>query len=282
VVVHQAQLDIGFVRARTEVGIIELQPNHPRGHLSRYTALYTSLATRHDVEFDNLTAVAAPFPGSDTDPLRRGESRIWVTYNRHDTVRLDDVQVNSNSTQMVHSEQMFPLDGTIELGTSTTGHRRVLNGSQFHLAGVAVVRRPADGGDDLEASWVGPLRAGESAAIAFEPQPLAEDEVLFATQRKAEAAQSAAAPLDVDPLFQLACDAKNIAPGETRLVGRIDAMLPGQTVSPAASQSSGTTLVVAHLEYADRPPPRPDQNAAVDVVDEAFRGKFQFSEPEDD
>ena len=30
VVVHQAQLDIGFVRSQTEIGLLELQPDHPR------------------------------------------------------------------------------------------------------------------------------------------------------------------------------------------------------------------------------------------------------------
>ena len=52
VIVQRAQLDIGFVRAQTEIGILEQQPDHPRAHLSRYTALYTSLSTTYDFEFD--------------------------------------------------------------------------------------------------------------------------------------------------------------------------------------------------------------------------------------
>ncbi len=47
VVVQRAQLDIGFVRSQTEIGILELQPDHPRAHLARYTA------TLH-VAFDHL------------------------------------------------------------------------------------------------------------------------------------------------------------------------------------------------------------------------------------
>ncbi len=67
VIVDRARLDIGFVRAQTEIGVLELQPDYGRGHLSRYTALYTSLSTTYDLEFENLTTVAAPFPTSDVD-----------------------------------------------------------------------------------------------------------------------------------------------------------------------------------------------------------------------
>src|SRR4029077_7573477 len=45
IIVQRARLDIGFVRSQTEIGILEQQPNHSRAHLSRYTALYTSLST---------------------------------------------------------------------------------------------------------------------------------------------------------------------------------------------------------------------------------------------
>jgi hypothetical protein len=44
-VVRQAQLDIGFVRSQTEIGLLELQADHPRGHLSRYTAIYSRETT---------------------------------------------------------------------------------------------------------------------------------------------------------------------------------------------------------------------------------------------
>lgn len=273
-VVHQAQLDIGFVRAHTEVGILELQPEYPRGHLSRYSALYTSLATTYDLEFENLTTLAAPFPGGETNPLRRGERRSWVTFERHDATRLSDVQVTSNSTQMVHSEQMFPLDGAIALGTSSRGHRQVENGSQLDLSNVVVLRRSVDGRLAVEGTWIGPLRAGDSAAVSFQPLALSADEIPFADRSRAEAEPGSAARLDADALVRLAFDPAFLAPGEIRLVGRVDGVLAGETVSPAASQTKGATVVVAHLQYPDRPPPRPDLNAAIDVVDEMYRDQY--------
>ena len=55
-------------------------------------------------------------------------------------------------------------------------------------------------------------------------------------------------------MFQLALDPKYMEAGETRLVARVDEVLPGETITPEASQIRGATLVVAHLAYADRRP----------------------------
>jgi hypothetical protein len=54
-------------------------------------------------------------------------------------------------------------------------------------------------------------------------------------------------------------------PGEIRLVARIDEVLPGQTITPAASQIRGANLVVAHLDYAPPSEPIPDDNTRQDV-----------------
>ena len=67
-------------------------------------------------------------------------------------------------------------------------------------------------------------------------------------------------------MFRLALDVKSFEPGEKRLVARIDEVLPGETISPAASQVRGGVLVVAHLDYGPRPEPLPDLNTRRDVV----------------
>jgi hypothetical protein len=71
--------------------------------------------------------------------------------------------------------------------------------------------------------------------------------------------------LNLEPMFQLALDPKNMEPGEVRLVARVDEVLPGETITPSASQVRGATLVVAHLKYADLDRPRPDKNTRRDV-----------------
>jgi hypothetical protein len=273
VVIRQAQLDIGFVRAQTEIGLLELQPDYERGHLTRYTSLYTSLSTTYDLEFDSLTAVAAPFPSSRDESRFRGMSRSICDFHRYDKSRLTGVFVSSNTANLVHSEQMFPLEGAIRLGKSTVQNRpQIENRSKFHLKSVAVVQRPtredeARGRTELVGTWIGELRPGESAAVSFASRvPATKEKPAFTDERAAEERLQHSARLNLEPTFQLALDAKNIEPGEKRLVARIDEVLPGETVEPAASQVRGATLVVVHLEYAPRPDPEPDRNTAQSVA----------------
>ena len=61
-VVKLAELDIGFARSRTEAAILEIHAEHPRAHLTRFTALYSSLSTAHRLRFDDPGALALPFP----------------------------------------------------------------------------------------------------------------------------------------------------------------------------------------------------------------------------
>jgi hypothetical protein len=270
IVVDQARLDIGFVRSQTEIGLLELQPDYPRGHLARYTALYTSLSTTYDVESDNLTTLVAPFPARDEFQMLRGESREALDFRPYDRVRLAGLPVASNSTNLLHGEQMIALEGPICLGQSSIRRRgQVENRSQFHLRSIGIVRRPAAGervlpGTKLQGTWIGELRPGQAAPVSLPPLQLAKDQTPFAEQR-ADEDKFVWERLNLEPMFALAYDAASLDEGETRLVARIDEVLPGETISPAASQVRGATLVVAHLYFAPPPDPRPDKNTRQDV-----------------
>lgn len=273
VIVDRARLDIGFVRAHTEIGLLELQPEYDRGHLARYTGLYSSLSTTYDLDFDSLTAVAAPFSiGGDPNRISSaGSSRGMVDYQRYDKVRLAGVFVSSNSTNMVHSEQMFPLDGAIRLGKSSRNRPQIENRSQLHLQSVAAIQRSTRedeeaGRKGLRGTWIGELRPGESAPVTFPPLVMAKDKVPFADERADEERLQNVERLNLEPTFRLALDIESFEPGEKRLVARVDGLLSGESVSPAASQVRGATLVVAHLEYAPLPDPRPDLNTRRDVT----------------
>jgi hypothetical protein len=265
-VVHFARLDIGFVRAQTEMAILELQPEYPRGHLTRFTALYTSLATTYDIEFDNLTALVTPFPARDDFAMLR---RSTVNFEKYDAVRLSGLQVKSNSTNVVHSEEMFVVEEPIRLGVSSRGHQQIENRSQLDLKAVCIIHRAEEqpgpaGKIDLEGCWIGNLAAGESQTISFVSLELDGDEILFAEEYQKED-PSLGGGLNIDSMVRVACDPNRIAPGETRLVGRIDEIMPGEKVFPKASQQRGSTLVLVHLEYGPRLAPRRDLNVAADV-----------------
>lgn len=293
IVVQQAQLDIGFVRAQTEIAILETQPEAPRGVLTRFSALYTSLSTSYDLEFDSATAVATPFarlteqeaqqPGRQ-QPSLLGSVVPTVGYERLEKARLRGLGVASASTEFVRSEEMLDLaehsftsvSGGVVLGQSLQGVDRLENRTEWKLTDVAMVRRldGLDGPAELEGCWIGDLPPGETTFYVWSPAFPENGRAVFHAERHsgldeplggAEAddatAEAREAELDLEPLFELALDAERFEPGEMRVVARIDGARDGLTITPTASQRRGATLLVAHLAYGPLPAAAPDANA---------------------
>jgi hypothetical protein len=284
-VVHQAQLDIGFVRSQTEIGLLELQPEHPRGHMTRFTALYTSLSTTYGLEFDDPTALAMPFPTDASNRAAASGARVTtIDFERQgESVRLNGLPVFSNSTLFVHSEQMLPLDGSIRLGKAVaTGALQLENRSQIHLYSVGVIRKE---GGNLRGVWIGELPPGQSTPFGNPnamPPLAGGNDVPFASERQAEAQRLSAGGgrLNLEPMFSLAYAAEHLDEGELRLVARADAPLPGYSVTPRASQLRTATLVVAHLQHGKLPPLQKDKNTKLDMKIRADdEGFFEVNTP---
>jgi hypothetical protein len=291
-VVRQAQLDIGFVRSQTEIALLELQCDRPRGHLSRYSALYSSLSTVYDVELEDPTAVATPFPsrrdGSDRGLFGLGTATI--EFENYDHPRLRNVVVSSASTQFIHGEQMFPLAGPLRLSHPSTnaGVWQLENRTGFELSDAVVVRRrpPNNKGQaSYDACWLGAMRNGTSQLLAWKPVTPTKDDLLFAAEREAAAKVDLQKRLNVDGLLKLAFrfpDASDPLYGareEYRLVARLDQSLPGSTTTPAASQVTGSTVVLAHLRCELPPSFGPDFNSPADVLGDRPRDAYDESLP---
>jgi len=291
-VVRQAQLDIGFVRSQTEIALLELQGDHSRGHLSRYTALYSSLSTTYDLEFEDATAVATPFPPYATFEPAIGDRISTVAFEKYDRPRLRGVTISSATTQMIHSEQMAPLKGPIRLfeSSGTRGLLQLENKSGYNLSDVVVVRRlVGDAGPELRGFWIGQLRSGGGALLPqLQSLNLKKDEIPFAAERAKAAELDYRKRLNVDALLKLAFQFPSAGDPihgrreEYRLVARIDEILPGAVASPRASQLTGTTVVVAHLRLGEAPFPDRDVNSPLDVMPEGRRNAYdeEFSEIE--
>ena len=96
--------------------------------------------------------------------------------------------------------------------------------------------------------------------LPFDPK-----EPIFVDERVAEGQRIETPRLNLEPMLRLALDPQHIEEGETRLVARVDEVLPGETITPTASQVRGATLVVAHLKYANLPEPEKDRNTRRDI-----------------
>ncbi|MEO0529034.1 MAG: hypothetical protein AAF266_00505 [Planctomycetota bacterium] len=281
VVIQQARLDIGFVRSRTEVAVLELQPDTPRGLLTRFTALYTSLSTTYEMEFD-AAAVASPFPST----ARRGDGPIAVpktiAYERQEKARLKDLLVSSATTEFFRSEEMLDVSavgvpgssvaGSIRIDRGPDGAPRLENRTAWTLEDVMVIGRPDGlrGEPQLEGCWLGELKPGDNATVAYLPIPAATSpsELPFDRERSEAArlrAVGARDRLELRELIKLAADPSRFEPGERRVVCLVSELMPGVTIEPASSQRQGTTVIVGHLEYGPLPPPKSDVNAPLDV-----------------
>jgi hypothetical protein len=186
-VIRLAQLDIGFARSRTEVAVLEVQGGYERAHLTRYTALYSSLSSSYTLAFEEPTAVAAPFPsGKQDDSLISIKQYTDVAFRRGSETSLTGVQVSSNSTGMVHSEQMLSLGTspkTVEslrlVGDEASGYS-VSNTTDLTIRDIGVFRRPDNSQGRgrsvfaIEAAYVATLEPASSAPLRFLPLKLSE------------------------------------------------------------------------------------------------------------
>jgi len=248
VIVPAAGLNVGFVRARSEIALIEFQPDWPRAHVTRYTSLYTSIATSYTVRSDSPGGVAlpmsdgtgrgaagvSPLRGPHSSPLPEGEgtepgaSGIHVCYSPGDRPSLSGVVVASNTTGLIHAEETLDFSGPIELIDRPGGSELIRNRSGLKLRHVTVIAKQRNG--------------------------------RIVTARRPVAAKLIAA-IDVRPIYELAIDPTTLEPGEVRLVAISDTPPPGMAIRPAAGQSTSVAVVVAHLRYEHGPEPKGDVNA---------------------
>jgi hypothetical protein len=175
VVVKMASLDIGFVRSNTQIGLLEVYADYPRAHATEYSALYTSLSTRYNVDLDNSTAQSLPFARTNASAFnQQAESLSRVNLRRTVQNRLEGFQIQSNFTGLLHTECMLDLDGTISCEFDDRQKpESVSNGSFVDLANAGVAWRDDTGKYHL--AWIGDLAAGKvSKELVFESLTLDE------------------------------------------------------------------------------------------------------------
>ncbi len=167
-VVKLASLDIGFARSQTRLSLLEMHGDYERGHLSEYSALYTSLSDRYSLISDNTTALSLPFgrlnPDQAESKLKQTIRGVKMSYNR-DGNRMDDFLVQSNFTDFLHTEMIHDTGGVISLNADNS---KLGNSTVFDLSGAGVIRKVAG---KYQLAWVGDLGSGQSIDLNFRPLP---------------------------------------------------------------------------------------------------------------
>ncbi len=259
-VIHYAGLNVGFARSRTEIAVVEIQGEHPRAHVTRYTGVYTSLATSYDVEFDNPSSVIQPYAAHSrkelNDPNLFMRDSSTVQSARDDKqITLTGFDVTSNSTGMLHAEHMLDLGGGIaarQVKGEKNDTYELVNRTKLNLKGAAVLNRKGGG-------WLGDLGSGATRTVTLSsraPSGMADAATAASGDWFAEREQDSITArarrdevLKARLLVRLAENPDTLADGELRLVAWTPDELPGMEISPRASQSRYANVVVAHLRY---------------------------------
>ncbi|MCA9168007.1 MAG: hypothetical protein KDB23_10080 [Planctomycetales bacterium] len=262
-VVRLAQLDIGFASSRTELSIIETQPGFARAHLTRYSALYTSLSSDYQLSFADESATALPFATpSDTNGLAQtGVEMVTVARpdQRDAALQLQDFGVSSNSTGMVHSEEMFDMQGGFTCRQITGNAFELSNATQYRLTDIGILRRYRN---RIEIALVTQLNPGALIRIEFNPLQTTEPHEAWPRFGQNTAIGDGNA---MRSLLALAADPNRINEGDIRMVAWGTESLPGIAVAPDPSQTRNQSIWVVNLAYGDWNAPSSDVNAPVDV-----------------
>ncbi|MFZ5828989.1 MAG: hypothetical protein ACOY3P_02835 [Planctomycetota bacterium] len=265
IVIHAAQLDIGFARAMNEVAVLEIQGEHVRGHLTRYMSLYTSLSTEYDITSDDAGAMVHPFsrrrqPGGSS--LTYDAPSRMLTCRRTDGTEVDGLFVPSNDYGLVHSEQMVKLPGPLDLVENRDGGMELHNESGLRIQGAGVVRRSPQG--KMQVAWLGDIRPNEVRKLVWDwDSPTEFGSALWAAKRDnapITRESVAAGELHLRELLNLAQQAEAFRPGQTRLVAWTEDAVPGVRVSPGAPQTRSATMILAELRRGFGEAPQPDVN----------------------
>lgn len=156
-VIRLAALDIGFLRSQTQIGFLELHGGYSRGHLTEYSALYSSLSTIYTINFNEPFGLALPLASKSKREFEGGERGRAFQLDQGTEFRARNFLVNSNSTGMLHCETMTDVGGTIAW-SAADGTDHVVNTTRINLQGAGVIRRLLDG--NVQISWLGDFAAG--------------------------------------------------------------------------------------------------------------------------
>lgn len=268
VVTRVARLDIGFARRTTEVGLLEIQGEYPRAHLTSYVALYTSLSTNYGLEFPERGSVALPFGDPGRSHRRAGNTSMTIQakYGMSAGMNLEPLTVFSNSTEMVHAEQMVAMPGGILYGLDESSPAKavVKNTTGLGLKSCCLVHKSDDG--IFRFAWIGDLANDKSLTVEYqsgnEDAPWEHWDKSSITRQPSQSQSDSSdltSGLHIGGLLSELLYAVPLAPGQVRLFGYCDDRTGKMNVSPKDDQLDSRQVVMAHLRPAKWPDVTPDK-----------------------
>lgn len=273
VVARSVQLDVGFSRSQNSYGFLECHANYPRGLLSSYTALYTSLSTNYKALYEEDAGVVSPMPSPSREvgaKKRISASQYDYNYADNDGAGLQNNPVMSNTTGLIQSEEMVSLGGSLRASfNDSMDEVTVTSDMDLPLLHLGIVGVSSEGG--LRMGWLGTVNQGEAKKVRFMEMG-GEDRWFEEWNRtpilsrpdflRADGSQWTQADVGEDlylgSMLELLATKYPLGRGEYIAVGCTDKSLGSLKIIPESKQSKQKSLVLIHLKPADLQPVRPD------------------------
>ncbi len=270
-VVKVASLDIGFARSNTQVSLLEIHGDYHRGHLSQYSALYTSLSTNYAIELDNATGIALPLSLNEQSRSNVTPQRLWLQQSL--TNRTENFQIQSNSTALLHAEWMQDVGGNFRIDSDPSepdfDNLKLKNTTTIDLTMAGVIARDEAG--NYYGRWIGDFNADEAIDVSMNRKEKFDLAQLWADEAgliigQAKSNETTEKESLVGNVLSTVLDNLELGKGEIRLLGICEKQIGNTQFDPESTQSTGQTLVVAHLRQPDLPPAQRDLNSILDFT----------------
>jgi hypothetical protein len=271
VVARSVQLDVGFSRSQTTYGFLECHNDYPRGLLSNYNSLYTSLSTNYQAVFKKGDGLVVPMPrGSNrkgSDETTYVES--WLADERG--TGLQRFPVLSNSTGVLQSEEMVDFGGPLAWKLDETqGVFEGISKLGFAVRDIGILGIDSDG--RFMTGWAGTPEDGGKVQGRLEALP--EGSIRWRSEWNQNPLTAMPKTLQVDdglmwsdqvdqdvylgPMLQDFAQRYPLQRGEWIAIGWTDHELSGLEISPTTVQKKSKTLVLMHIHAGELGDVRPD------------------------
>ncbi|MCY3012910.1 MAG: hypothetical protein NTY42_24185 [Planctomycetota bacterium] len=268
VVARGVQLDVGFSRSQTEYGFLECHAGHPRGVLSTYSALYTSLSTNYRATFENENGVVTPMPSPAAEigaSKRIAATKYEYTFADDAGSGLQSTTVLSNTTGLLQSEETVQLGGNINTKMDASLLQVVVTSdSTIDLKDFGVLGIDPQG--RLVKGWLGSLEKGTAMkcdlkvqekedrwfdewnenVILSRPDVIRSDGINWTSKEIGD-------ELYLGALLEKVSKGYPLAKGEYIAIGWTDNSLSTLNIAPIAKQKKQRNLVLLHLRAGDLP-----------------------------
>jgi hypothetical protein len=270
VVAWSVALDVGFSRSQSSIGFLECHNDYPRGVLSNYHALYTSLSTNYQAVYRQGDGLVVPMPRStnrrvldDNRPLD-----YWIADDGG--AGLQRLPVLSNTTGLIQSEEVIDLGGSIAWSIDEANRQfQATSGIDIAIRDIGLIGIDEQG--NVMTAWVGSPEPGSTVSGKLEASTGAErwrsewqDQPLLAKPvqiRVADGMKWTDVELDdvyLGAMLHSVAQRYPLQRGEWIALGWTDATVSGLEISPKTAQTRSKTVVLLHAKTGSLPEVRPD------------------------